>query len=313
MRQRAERLHAIMRCACRRPRAAAVPAPDGLAAPFSERRAPRAAPPARGRRSGGGPGAGRRIAAQAHDGDGGVGQAGEVAGQPSAADPGAVIVVGGVADVVEARFDLPVAAVDGEHFGGAGPFGRQRGEAVRGLPARPAGLDDGAASDDAERLAASRQGGRAGVAAVERDEGIAPTLAGGIHCTHEVGQRRPPHLPSPRPMSSARRSRTSGSAARLCRCGSSSQGEDVTAWVSGGDRDSVPSRRRVRRFLERVGRAGCRLAAFCFDQWAAYRVEQVGVPWLSRVDPFAGRRCGGRRRVRPARLPLPATSPTCGA
>ncbi|MCY4213909.1 MAG: hypothetical protein OXF68_09820, partial [Gammaproteobacteria bacterium] len=60
------------------------------------------------------------ASAQVHDGDGGVGQAGEVPGQPSAADPGAVLVAGDVADAVEVRFDLPVAAVEGERLGGAG-------------------------------------------------------------------------------------------------------------------------------------------------------------------------------------------------
>lgn len=43
------------------------------------------------------------ASAHADDGDGGVGEAGEVAGQPAGADAGAVLVEGEVADVVDAR------------------------------------------------------------------------------------------------------------------------------------------------------------------------------------------------------------------
>ena len=48
------------------------------------------------------------LAAHPDDGDGGIGQAGEVAGQLAGADAAAVLVVGDVADVVYPVLDLPV-------------------------------------------------------------------------------------------------------------------------------------------------------------------------------------------------------------
>ena len=96
-------------------------------------------------------------AAHADDGDGGVGQAGEVAGQAPGAHARAVLVVGDIANVVPAVLDLPVPAVEGEDFGGAGAGGRERGEAVDGLDAGAPGLQDGAPAQDAERLPAPRQ------------------------------------------------------------------------------------------------------------------------------------------------------------
>ena len=97
--------------------------------------------------------------AQADDGDGGVGQAGQVAGQFAAAHPGAVLVPGPVAGVMEPVFDLPVPPVQGEDFRGAGAFGAERGEAVHGFFGGGVFLQDGAAAADAERLPSSRQGG----------------------------------------------------------------------------------------------------------------------------------------------------------
>ena len=65
-----------------------------------------------------------KAPAQAHDGDRGIGEAGEVSGQCAAPHPGPVPVAGEVTDVVEAVPDLPAAAVQGGDFGGGG--GRKR-------------------------------------------------------------------------------------------------------------------------------------------------------------------------------------------
>ena len=61
-----------------------------------------------------------KAVAQADDGNGGVGQAGEVAGQFTATDAGTVPVAGEVADVVQAVLDLPMTTVEGKHFGWPG-------------------------------------------------------------------------------------------------------------------------------------------------------------------------------------------------
>ena len=51
---------------------------------------------------------------QAHDGQRGVGEAGEVSGKRASVYPGEVLVAGEVANIVEAVLDLPVAPVQGE-------------------------------------------------------------------------------------------------------------------------------------------------------------------------------------------------------
>ena len=59
---------------------------------------------------------------ESDDGDGGVGEAGQVVGKASAADAQAVFIAGDVADVVRSVFDFPVAVVEGEQFLRAGPL-----------------------------------------------------------------------------------------------------------------------------------------------------------------------------------------------
>ena len=54
--------------------------------------------------------------AHSDDGDGGVGQAGQVARQSAVAHPGPLLVPGSVADIVEPVLDFPVAPGQGEYF-----------------------------------------------------------------------------------------------------------------------------------------------------------------------------------------------------
>ena len=63
------------------------------------------------------------LPAHSDDGDGGVGQGGEVAGHSADAYARAILVLGDVADVVDAVLDLPVAAVQCEDLGRAGLIG----------------------------------------------------------------------------------------------------------------------------------------------------------------------------------------------
>ena len=88
------------------------------------------------------------------DGDGGVGQAGQVAGQAPALGAASVFVVGEVADVVEAVLDLPVAAVEGEELRRAGPLRPQGRDAEDGVRRGPPGADDVAARGRCGRLGA---------------------------------------------------------------------------------------------------------------------------------------------------------------
>lgn len=67
------------------------------------------------------------AAFEADDGDGGVGEAGQVAGEASGADTQVVLVVGHVAEVMEAVLDLPVAAVQRGQFCRPAPGGGGRG------------------------------------------------------------------------------------------------------------------------------------------------------------------------------------------
>lgn len=109
--------------------------------------------------------------AQAHEGDGGVGQAGEVAGQPAGAHPAAVFIEGHVAHVVQAVFNFPVAAVQGQHFGGAGACGAEGGQAIGSLHGVFAGALHGALAGDAEGLAAPGQVGELGGGRIEVKQG----------------------------------------------------------------------------------------------------------------------------------------------
>ena len=95
----------------------------------------------------------------AHDRDGGVGQAGEIAGQVADIDAAAVFVVGEVADIVQAVLDVPVVADQGRELLGTGPVGSQRGECVGQFGAGGPGLEDMPLAFDADRLLASVEAG----------------------------------------------------------------------------------------------------------------------------------------------------------
>ena len=60
-----------------------------------------------------------------HDGDGGVGEGGEIAWEVAGPRPAAIFVVGEVAHVVEPVLDLPVLASEGEQLLGFGLLAAQ--------------------------------------------------------------------------------------------------------------------------------------------------------------------------------------------
>jgi site-specific recombinase XerD len=98
---------------------------------------------------------------QAQDGDREVAQAGHDSGAVAGADLGAVLVVGHVADPVQAVLDGPVAAQDVGEFGGVGLDRGQGGDRVDGL-GRPLHLrlraaGRPAASDDLDGLGGVRE------------------------------------------------------------------------------------------------------------------------------------------------------------
>ena len=100
------------------------------------------------------------AALESDDGDGGVGEAGQVAGEVPAADAQAVFVAGEVADVAQSVLDCPMAAVEGGQFLRAGPLRPRGGKAEDGLDGGFPGADDLPLAHDAEDLAVSRQGGQ---------------------------------------------------------------------------------------------------------------------------------------------------------
>ena len=128
--------------------------------------------------------------AQAHDGDRGVGEACGVSGRRAAPHPGPVLVAGEVADVVEAVPDLAVAPVQGGDFGGAGAVGAERGEAADGLGGGFPRSDHRSAADDAERLAASRQGREVVGASVKGRERAGPLLDPPVGLVERARRRR---------------------------------------------------------------------------------------------------------------------------
>ncbi len=95
----------------------------------------------------------------AHDGDGHVGQAGEIAREVAHVGPAAVFAIGEVAHIVDPVLDVPVAAHQGEQFLGPGALCAKRGEAVDHFDAAFAGFEDFTPAFDARRLAASMEVG----------------------------------------------------------------------------------------------------------------------------------------------------------
>ena len=120
------------------------------------------------------------AALAAHDGDGRVGQAGEIARQVVHPSPAAVFVVGEVAHVVQAVLDVSVVAHQGEQLLGAGALGAERGEAPGHFDAARGGFEDLALAFDAHRLAAT----------VEVDDGAASALDAAMALVHGFVPRR---------------------------------------------------------------------------------------------------------------------------
>ena len=102
-------------------------------------------------------------ALQAHDGDGDVGQAGEVARQVSGVHPAPVLVVGDVTHVVDSVLYAPVPSDQGKDSFGAGVLEGQRGQSMDGLMVHDAGLSVPSLALDAERDPAMGELGLAGV------------------------------------------------------------------------------------------------------------------------------------------------------
>ena len=102
-------------------------------------------------------------ALQAHDGDGDVGQAGEVARQVSGVHPAPVLVVGDVTHVVDSVLYAPVPSDQGKDSFGAGVLEGQRGQSMDGLVLHDAGLSVPSLALDAERDPAMGELGLAGV------------------------------------------------------------------------------------------------------------------------------------------------------
>ena len=100
---------------------------------------------------------------QAHDGDGDVGQAGEVARQVSGVHPAPVLVVGDVTHVVDSVLYAPVPSDQGKDSFGAGVLEGQRGQSMDGLVLHDAGLSVPSLALDAERDPAMGELGLAGV------------------------------------------------------------------------------------------------------------------------------------------------------
>ena len=99
----------------------------------------------------------------AHDGDGEVREAGEVARQMAGTHPAAVFVIGDVAHVVQPIFDAPMPSHEREDELGGGLFGGKRGQAVHGLVLDLAGLGASPLAFDAKRHRAMGQRGLVGV------------------------------------------------------------------------------------------------------------------------------------------------------
>ena len=99
----------------------------------------------------------------AHDGDGEVREAGEVARQMAGTRPALVFLVGDVAHVVQPIFDAPMPSHEREDELGGGLFGGKRGQAVYGLVLDLAGVDVSPLALDAKRDRAMGQGGFVGV------------------------------------------------------------------------------------------------------------------------------------------------------
>ena len=95
------------------------------------------------------------AAVAAHDGDGRVAQAGEIARHVAHVCPTTIFVVGEVAHIVQAVLDVPVSADHGQEFLGPGALGAERGQTVGNFDAAFAGLEDLAFAVDAQRLAAT--------------------------------------------------------------------------------------------------------------------------------------------------------------
>ena len=113
----------------------------------------------------------------AHDGDGRVGQAGEISGQVTHVGPASVFVVGEVAHVVQAVLDMPVVAHQFEQLLGSGALCAERGEAPGHLDAALAGLEDLAFALDAHGLASPVEVGVAvPLGSGEVDDGAASAL-----------------------------------------------------------------------------------------------------------------------------------------
>ena len=117
------------------------------------------------------------AALAAHDGDGRVGQAGEIARQVADVRPAAVFVAGEVAHVVQAVFDVPVIADQSEQFLGPGAVGTERGQVASHFDAAGAGFEDLALAFDAHRLATTIEvGATVPFGAGEIDDGAAAAL-----------------------------------------------------------------------------------------------------------------------------------------
>ena len=102
-------------------------------------------------------------ALEAHDGDGDVGQAREVARQVCGVHPAPVLVVGDVAHVVDSVLDAPVPSDQGQDSFGAGVLEGQRGQSMDGLVVYDAGLSVPSLALDAERDPAMGELGLVGV------------------------------------------------------------------------------------------------------------------------------------------------------
>ena len=88
---------------------------------------------------------------EAHDGDGEVGQAGEVARQVTGVYAATVLVIGDVAHVVKTIFDAPMPAHERQDELGGGLFRGKRGQPMGGLVLHDAGLTVLSFTLDAER------------------------------------------------------------------------------------------------------------------------------------------------------------------